>query len=178
MLVVGSFLKSSMSDKAQVTSIEAIESFRSTLIVYLGRARAALDEVNSEVIRTRAWLQTDQRRKWTQEFQLRLRRLDEAKNELFAARLSPLQEASALQVMAVQRAERAVHEAEAKLAAIKKWDRGMPDFTDPLVKQLEQLHGFLTTDMSKAVLHLAQVIKALDAYAHTAPTSDGKDPAP
>ena len=169
-----------MPDKAQITSVEAIESFRSSLIVYLGRARAALDEVNAEVMRTRTWLQTDQRRKWTQELRTRLRRLEEARNELFAARMSSLQEASALHVMAVQRSERAVREAETRLAAIKKWDRGMSDHTDPLVKQLEQLHGFLTTDMNKAVSHLAQVIKALDAYAGTGPAASvapGKEPA-
>jgi hypothetical protein len=162
-----------MSDKAQVTSIEAIDSFRSSLIVYLGRARAALDEVNAEVARTRAWLQTDQRRKWTQELRTRLRRLEEARNELFTARLSPLQEPSALQVMAVQRAERSVHEAETKITLIKKWDRGMSDRTDPLVKQLEQLHGFLGTDMNKAVSYLTQVIKALEAYAGTGPVAPG-----
>jgi hypothetical protein len=168
-----------MADQAQVTSVEAIESFRSSLIVYLGKARAALDEASGEVVRTRGWLQTDQRRKWTRELQLRLRRLDEAKNELFAARMSSLQEASALQVMAVQRAERAVREAEEKMAVMKKWDRNLSDQTDPLVKQLEQLHGFLAIDMNKAVQHLAQLVKTLEAYGSTglaAPAPDGKDP--
>jgi hypothetical protein len=165
-----------MSGKAQVTSVEAIESFRSSLIVYVGRARAALDEVNAEVVRTREWLHTDQRRKWTQELQLRLRRLEEARNELFSARLSPLQEPSALQVMAVQRGERAVQEAESKLARLKKWDRGMPDHADPLVKQLDQLHGFLSSDLNKAVQYLAEVVKTLDAYAKT-PAPGGKEAA-
>jgi hypothetical protein len=166
-----------MPDKAQVTSVEAIEAFRASLIVYLGKARAALEEISAEVVRTRAWVQTDQRRKWTQELQLRLRRLEDARNELFSARLSSLQEASALQVMAVQRAERAVREAEEKIAVLKKWDRGLSDRTDPLVKQIEQLHGFIATDMAKAVVHLAQVVKTLDAYA-AVPAPTGKEPTP
>ena len=33
------------------------------------------------------------------------------------------------------------------------------------MKQVDQLHGFLLTDMTKAVAHLDQVLKALDAYA-------------
>jgi hypothetical protein len=158
-----------MADKAQVTSVEAIEAFRASLIIYLGKARASLEEISAEVIRTRAWVQTDQRRKWTQELQLRLRRLEDARNELFSARLSSLQEASSLQVMAVQRAERAVREAEEKMAVLKKWDRGLSDRTDPLVKQIEQLQGFIATDMNKAVAHLALIVKSLDAYAGTTP---------
>ena len=67
--------------------------------------------------------------------------------------------------MAVQRTERAVKEAEAKLTVVKKWDREMQDKTEPLIKQIEQLQGYLATDMGKAVLHLGEVVKVLDAYA-------------
>ena len=154
-----------MAQPAQVTSVEAIESFRAALIVYLGKARAALDEVNAEVVRVRGWLETEQRRKWEQELRLLRRRLEEAQSELFSARLSPLQEPSALHFMAVQRTERAVKEAEAKLTVVKKWDREMQDKTEPLIKQIEQLQGYLATDMGKAVLHLGEVVKVLDAYA-------------
>ena len=70
--------------------------------------------------------------------------------------------------MAVQRAERADREAEAKMAVLKKWDRELENRTDPLVKQVTQLHGFLTTDMARAVAYLAQVVKTLEAYADVA----------
>ena len=153
---------------ARVTSIEAIESFRAALILYLNKARAALDEITSEVQRTRFWVENDQSRLWEQELRVRLRRLEAAKQELFRARLSPLQEASSLHYMAVQKTERAVREAEAKLAVLKKWNRDMQNRTDPLTKQAEQLHGYLTGDMAKAVLYLTQVIKALEAYAAVA----------
>jgi hypothetical protein len=174
-----------MPAPAQVTSIEAIESFRASLIVYLGKARTALDEIGAEVLRTRFWLENEQSQKWEQELRIRLRRLEEAKQELFTARLSPLEEANALQYMAVQKAERAVKEAEAKLAVLKRWNREMQNRTDPLTKQAEQLHGYLTGDMAKAVLHLTQVVKALEAYATveappaSAPAAapEGKDPA-
>jgi hypothetical protein len=67
--------------------------------------------------------------------------------------------------MAVQRAERANREVEAKMAVLKKWDREMENRTDPLVKQVTQFHGFLTTDMKRGVAYLEQVVKALEAYA-------------
>jgi hypothetical protein len=158
-----------MAERAQVTSFEAVESFRADLIVFLSRARAVLEEASDDVLRTRLWVQNDQRRLWEGETRVRGRKLEEARAELFNARLSQFQESTLLQAMAVQRAERAVREAEAKLALLKKWGRDLENRTDPLVKQVTQLHGFLTIDMGRAVAYLVQVVKALEAYADVAP---------
>ena len=158
-----------MAERAQVTSFEAVESFRADLIVFLSRARAVLEEASDDVLRTRLWVQNDQRRLWENETRVRGGKLEEARAELFNARLSQFQESTLLQAMAVQRAERAVREAEAKLALLKKWGRDLENRTDPLVKQVTQLHGFLTIDMGRAVAYLVQVVKALEAYADVAP---------
>jgi len=157
-----------MAERAQVTSFEAVESFRADLIVFLSRARAVLEEASDDVLRTRLWVQNDQRRLWEGETRVRYRKLEEARSELFNAKLSQFQDSTALQLMAVQRAERAAREAEAKLALLKKWDRDLENRTDPLVKQVTQLHGFLTIDMGRAVAYLVQVVKALEAYADVA----------
>jgi hypothetical protein len=154
-----------MAEKAQVTSIEAIEAFRAKLIVFLGQARPVLEEVGNELTRTQNWLQNDQRRFWETELRRRERRLEEAKQELFNASLSSLQSGTtALQQMAVQRAQRAVREAEAKLGVLKKWEAELENRTAPLKKQTEQLHGFLATDMVRAVAYLDQILRTLDAY--------------
>jgi hypothetical protein len=157
-----------MAERAQVTSFEAVESFRADLIVFLSRARAVLEEASDDVLRTRLWVQNDQRRLWEGERRVRGRKLEEARAELFNAQLSQFQDSTALQLMAVQRAERAAREAEAKMALLKKWDRELENRTDPLVKQVTQLHGFLTIDMGRAVAYLVQVVKALEAYADVA----------
>jgi hypothetical protein len=157
-----------MADRAQVTSVEAVESFRSDLIIFLTKARSVLEEACDEVLRTRQWVQNDQRRLWEHEMKVRARKLEEARAELFRAQLSQFQESSSLQQMAVHRANRAIREAEAKLAVLKKWDRELENRTDPLVKMLTQMHGFLITDMAQAVAYLAQVVKTLEAYAAVA----------
>ena len=154
-----------MADRAQVTSFEAVESFRADLIVFLSRARAVLEEASDDVVRTRLWVQNDQRRLWEGETRVRYQKLEETRAELFSAQLSQFHESTALCLMAVQRAERANHEAEAKTAVLKKWDRELENRTDPLVKQVTQLHGFLTTDMKRAVAYLDQMVKTLEAYA-------------
>jgi hypothetical protein len=162
-----------MPERAQVTSVEAIEAFRSSLIVYLANARAAVDEISGELLRARVWLQSDRARFWEQERRVCARKLEEAKNELFSARLSSLQEASSLQYLAVHRAERAVREAENKMMLIKKWDRDLENQSEPLLKQANQLQTFLTAEMPRAVAYLTQIVKTLEAYADVNPAPGG-----
>jgi hypothetical protein len=71
--------------------------------------------------------------------------------------------------MAVQRAHRAIREAEDKLRILKKWGRELENRSDPMVKEIEQLHGFMTTDMSRAVSFLNEIIKSLQAYSELSP---------
>jgi hypothetical protein len=153
-----------MADKAQITSVEAIASFRAGLIVFLGHARPVLEEVAGELTRTRLWLQDEQRLFWEQERRRRERRLETARQELFTATLSQFHESTVLQHLAVQRTQQAVREAEAKLGTLKKWGRELENRAAPLLKQTEQLQGFLATDMARAVAYLDQALKALDAY--------------
>ena len=158
-----------MPGQAQITSVEAIESFRAELVVYLAQMKPVLDEVTNEVLHTRSWLQDDRRRFWQQELRVRSRRLEDAKQELFNAAISQMNDAKSFQQMAFQRAQRDVRMVEDKLAVIKKWDRELDDRSAPLVKQMEHLHGFLGVEMAKAVAYLDLVLKALDAYKSVAP---------
>jgi hypothetical protein len=157
-----------MPAQAQISSIEALEAFRSDLIIFLGQLPPVLDETSGELVRMRFWLQNEQREFWENQARRRRRKLEEAQAELFNARLSTLRDSTLLPQMAVHKAQRAVEEAEEKLAALKKWDRELDNLAEPLVKQVEQLRDFLTTDMTKAVAYLTQVIQSLEAYTNVA----------
>src|SRR4029077_11968185 len=84
---------------------------------------------------------------------------------LFSAMLSKMREVTAEQQRNVHRAKHAMEEAETKLRLLKKWDRELDNQAEPLVKLVDQMHGFVATDMVKAFAYLAQTIKTLDAYA-------------
>jgi len=128
-----------MTTRANITSVDAVKSFRSSLIVYTSKARPTLEEVTSDVIRMRVWLETEQRVFWEAEGRRRLRRLEEAKQKYFTARLSLMRgEASAAEKMAVTRAQNAVDEADGKLRIIKKWNKEFDARTEPLARQLEK----------------------------------------
>jgi hypothetical protein len=167
-----------MSGQAQITSSAALEAFRSDLIVYLAQMAPVLDEAGGEVVRLRGWLQNEQRDYWENQARRRRRKLEEAQAELFNARLSTLQNSSIVQHMEAQKAKRAVEEAEQKLAAIKKWERELDNLAEPQLKQIDQLRGYLTTDMNKAVAFLTQVTQAVAAYAAVPTPSAPAPPVP
>src|SRR5882672_10918645 len=104
-----------MPERAKVTSLEAVEAFRARLIIYRDKAGRVLDEVSEEVSRTRSWLQNDRITFWEGQIRRRQKELEMRQQELFSAQLSGMRDASFVQQQAVQRARRAIGEAEGKL---------------------------------------------------------------
>jgi hypothetical protein len=157
-----------MAEGARITSVEAIKMFRANLIIYLSKARPTLEEISSNVQRTKQWLQHDQRRLWESEMKVRRKKYERAQAELFSANISNMQDASSAQQMAVRRCESQMHDAEDKLRMLEKWDRDLENRAEPMVKQVDQTHGFMTTEMPRALAYLDNVIKTLEAYAEIA----------
>jgi hypothetical protein len=160
-----------MADQANVSSVDALEEFRANLIVYVSKARPAIEEVSSEIQRTRSWIQNDQRVHWEAQLRKRHLVLEQAKQALSSARIAVFKKDATLEQMAVQRAQRAVEEAEGKLKIIKMWNRDFDAKVEPLARQLEKLHTFLSHDLVQAGAYLARAITTLQAYADlVAPT--------
>lgn len=159
-----------MAERAHVDSLEALERFRASLIVYLAKARPVFDEVRADLIRMRLWLETDQRLRWEREVRRRTRQLEEAQQALFSARLSTFRKVTVSEQGALQKARRALAEAEDKLRRVKKWAREFGPRTESLVRQFDALDTFLARDMSQAVVWMTQAVKNLDAYAEVRPS--------
>ena len=164
-----------MATQVKITSLDALESFRAGLIVFLTKARRSLDEVGDEIRRTRQWIEINQRQHWEGEIRRRRRALDQAQQELFSARLSEFREASTRQ-LAVRKAKLALAEAEDKLRAVKLWNQKYDSAAEPLAKGLEGLRQFLEHDMPGAVSFLVQAQKILEAYTETMLPSTGATP--
>jgi hypothetical protein len=167
-----------MAAQAQVTSVEALESFRASLIVYLGKARPTLEAVDAEIQRTRSWLQTEQRTRWEEQVRRRTRELHEAQQALFSAQLARLREATDAELSAVHKAKRALEQAEAKLRIVKRWSRDFDSRVGPPAKQLDHLRDLLIRDLPQAIVFLAQAVHTLDAYAGLGSPSDRALPGP
>src|SRR5215831_3479332 len=143
-----------MAQQARISSFEALDLFRSRLIVYLSQARPALEEVSADALRTRLWLENEQRSHWENQMRRRTKELEQAQQALFSSRLGMLRKETAAEQMAVHRAKTAVVQADEKLRTIKKWDREFEARVQPLVKQTEKLHTVLSNDMVQAVAYL------------------------
>jgi uncharacterized protein YoxC len=167
-----------MAIQARVTSTDAIESFRACLIVFISKARQSVDEAIDEVRRTRYWLQCDQPLRWEAEIRRRTKALDQAQHELRNVQLAGNQESAVMtRRAAVNRAKQALAEAEEKLRRVKKWNVNYDNSADPVVKKVESFRQFVNDDLAKAVAHLRNVEKALEAYAETGAPASSPGPA-
>jgi chromosome segregation ATPase len=149
---------------AHVTSLESLERFRSSLVLFLERAHLVLDEVSEEVKRTRIWLQTEQRLKLGQEMKRRERELDMLEAELFSARLSDLAQKKTGVQMQVNQKRRDMREIEDTLRKLAGWLRNYDSTVETEAKKVEKLRHHLDTDMIRAVTFLNEAIRQLDAY--------------
>ena len=163
--------------RAHVTSLEALKSFRNSLIIYVSKARPTLEEASADVVRTKLWLENDQRLHWEREVRRRTRKLEEAQQAVFSAKMSNLRDVTVSEMRAFQKAREALDEAEAKLRILKRWNKEFASRTEPLARQLEKLHTVLAHDMTKAIAYLTQAADTLDAYAAIAPAPHPSSPA-
>jgi hypothetical protein len=156
-----------MATEARVRSLEDLEAFRSSLIVYLTKARQNVNQVGEEIKRTRTWLMNDQRVYWTDQLRKRSRMLDQANAEMMSARLSVFKENLNLQQQAVRKAKTAVEQAQQKLESVKRWSRDFDRFADPLTRKLESLRHFLEHVLPEGVSQIGQLHRLLESYAGT-----------
>ena len=150
-----------MPNRARVTSLEAIESFRARLIIYRDKAGRVLDEVSDELIRARLWLENDRPAHWENQINRLTRELQQRQQELFSAQLSGLRDASYMQQAAVQKAKHAIRDAEEKMRAVKHWRRQFDHQAEPAGRQVEKFRHTVGHEMGMAVAWLNELTKTL-----------------
>lgn len=154
-----------MADQARISNLDAIDAFRSALIVFISKTRMALDQAQDAVKKTRGWLQTEQPQFWTAQIKQRQKKLDQANAELMSARMSEFIDSPVVQQAAVRKARYALEEAQQRLDRTKTWARDFDRLVDPLAKKLDGLRDYLDNDLARAVAHLVEIQKILAAYA-------------
>ena len=150
--------------EANVTNIEALERFRSSLVLFLERAGFVLDEVSEEVKRTRIWLQTEQSMKLGHEMKRRHRELEQLEQEMFTARLSDLAQKKTGMQMQINKKRREILELEGKIRAVKGWLRNFDSVVETEARKAEKLRQQIDIEMARAVTSLTESVKQLRAY--------------
>lgn len=168
-----------MSNQARITSIDALEAFRSELIRYIDHARVALEDMSGDARRTRSWLDIDRTQHWTAQIRKLTKQLHQAEEELYSANLTSPHASNALQKMAVERARRKLADAEEKFRAVKHWRQIYDHRTGPLLQQLEPMFFQLGQRLPRAIQSLGETIKLLQDYAEAQrPTQAKPSPPP
>ena len=164
-----------MSDRAHITSIEALESFHAGLIVYREKACTVLDEASAAIERFKNWVKHEQKVHWQREVRLRGRAFEESRQEWFSSQLQD-QRTGGPKELAYRRARQSLREAEAKLSVVRRWSLTCDTRIDPLARQLERMYNLLTGDLPRSIAYLAQVVNTLGDYAGLPPP--GQPPPP
>lgn len=154
-----------MADQARISNLDAIDAFRSALIVFISKTRQTLDAAQDAVKKTRGWLQTEQPQYWMSQIKQRQKKLDQAQAELMSARMSEFVDSPTVQQMAVRKYRYALEEAQQKLDRTKAWARDYDRTVDPIAKKLDGLRDYLDNDLARAVAYLTEIQKILAAYA-------------
>jgi hypothetical protein len=166
-----------VSKPARVQSIEALDAFRATLLVYLDKAQRILDDTMNDVVRTRVWLETDRRLFWRNQYRDKSKLLAQAEAELLTAKLSGHPEAIQDRRLAVNRAKRALEEAEAGRDRLERWIRHFEPEVESRTQVVTQLRQVLSHDMHKAVAFLDAAAGTLSEYAGLVPPpAEGQPP--
>ena len=163
-----------MATQAKVTSTEAIQSFRSAMIVFMTKAKRSLDDASDAMRRTRQWVTHDQRVHYEGEHRRRRKALEQAEQEMMSARLAGTSQNAIMQrQMAVAKCQRDIADCENKIRKLKSWSMNFDASADPAIKRVDKLRHTLE-EYKKAVAYLDAIQKALDAYTESARPAGGE----
>ena len=162
-----------MATHAKVTSIDALEVFRASMIIFVNKAQSALEQATDEIRRTRSWIQYDRRTYWENEARRRARALSQAEQELLSARMAKALDNLTVQQMAVRKARQALQEADEKVRKVKLWMRDFDGSVEPLAKGLNSLRSYLDHDLPQGIAYLAEVQKIMESYTEVQRTAAG-----
>lgn len=161
-----------MSQSANVRSIESIHDFKVALANFADDARNALNGVESDLRKTRNWLQRDQLVYWQSQVKRRNEEVSTARTELHRRRLS--QQGSDAVTDTEQRenlraAQRRLEEAERKVALVKKWVPVLEHAIAEYHTTAQPLGDSLGGSLVNSMMLLQRTVASLEAYLATAP---------
>ena len=167
-----------MGNQAKVSSLDALDQFRASLVIFLGKARRSVSDAGDEARNTRMWLQHDRMVYWESEIRKRSKIHDQLPSRnIMSARLSKNNEnALTIRKNAVAKAKRALEEAQDKVRRVKQWAQNFDNAADPIVKRMESVRQYLDVDMPKAIAYLVNLQRTLAAYAEGPPPEAASAP--
>src|SRR5262245_58783086 len=167
LLVPGSWFLASMT-KANLTSIEVIGHFKAALVEFSASASDALVQLGIEARRPEAWIE-DWAHHWPRQVQRASDAVSEARLALQRCELTiDGSERSCYDERKVlEKAKRRLSEAEAKVAAVRRWRVEIRKEIEAFEVQAAKLQQYLESDFSRTLAALDRIADALARYVQT-----------
>jgi len=160
---------------ARVHDIEVLKMFRAQLIKFAEAAGVALGDSESEIHRTIGWLDNEQLQHWVSAHRKRQGILAQAKEALRMKKIftgpAGSRQSCVDEEKAVQKAIKAVEEAERKIVAVKQWGRRLQKELLMYKGQTQRFATSISVDIPLAATVLGNMIVRLESYASLAPLS-------
>jgi hypothetical protein len=163
-----------MTQGAQVTSIDALEEFRTALVKFGTEAQAALCAADIEIRRTLDGLD-QQLRHWQTELRVRQEDVVRAKAELSRRKWGHRDgggPGTTDQEIALAKAQQRLSEAEAKIVTIRRWQHLLPREVHEYEGPARGLASWLEANLRHTTAILASKIAALESYAALLPPGE------
>lgn len=160
-----------MADQARVTSIEAIEAFRPSLVKFIEECSAALLSAEADAGRTAMWLRGDMLPFWKKQVRIRQENLTRAKSQLTIRQHEKDGESRATvdERKAVEKAQRRLAEAQEKYERTRAWARKLEKAQDDFRGAVGAYKSLLEQQMPRALAALDHSIASLDSYTKLKP---------
>lgn len=155
-------------DSASITNVDELVRFRAAVVKALDELRLAAAEADTEIGRTRGWVERDQVTYWRGQIRKAQEAVVMCKSALFRKQMvtsSKDQKPSVVdEKKALERAQARLGLCEQKLAATKRWAIELPREEILFKSGMAPLGAMVERDLPHALSILAQMIQHLDAY--------------
>ncbi|MES1213540.1 MAG: hypothetical protein ABUL64_03055 [Singulisphaera sp.] len=164
-----------MRPGAHVKSVEAIEAFRAALCLFGEEAEQSLASIQAEIDDFVEWLEVEQIKFWRAEVRRREQLVADAKADLhrcLSATVDAHHTPSCYQEKKVlDAAKKRLHEAEDKLALVRRWIPVVRQAAMEYRMKVEPLRSSLSGDLPAAAGYLANSVDRLHEYLSLEPPS-------
>ena len=158
-----------MPGQVRTQSVDALSAFRAALIEYADEVRQALSMARHDASRTVSWLRLEQRPRWEAECRRRQELLARARSEVVQRQaMASMDRRTDVDLKkAVDRAQRALQEAEEKAETTRRWTIKLEREESQLEGRLQALSVVVEWQIPQAIAMLEGLTRSLDAYLKT-----------
>lgn len=167
---------------ARVESLDVLRGFKAALVKFIEASNVALVDAESDLNRTRLWVETEQLAHWNQQLRKRTEALARAEEALRMKKVfkdvTGARQSYVDEEKAVQKARRALEHAQQKMAATQGWKRRLEKVANDYRGNVQRLATTVGADLPAAVAKVENLLRSLEAYTAEGPAEVTSTAAP